>query len=221
MHRSKHSHTDNHAAPITQGRTIHWAHLYDLVVKLLTFGREATLRNKTIRQATISTGAAVLDVGCGTGTLTLLAKAEAGDQGTVYGIDASPEMIAVARQKAAQQQCEVDFQLAAIEELPFSDGTFDVVLSSLMFHHLPSDLQQRALIEIYRVLKPGGRLIIVDMKSPTRLAQRLALTALVHHGSTNDVHDLLPRMEAIGYASCQAGDMSWSVIAFVQGNRAK
>jgi len=221
MHRSDHSHTHTQAAPITQGRTIRWASHYDLVVKLLTFGRENTLRNQTIHHAAISKGTVVLDVGCDTGTLTLLAKTEAGDSGRVHGIDASPEMIAVARQKAVQQKCDVDFQTGVIEALPFSDGTFDVVLSSLMFHHLPPDLQQSGLAEIYRVLKPGGRLIVVDMKRPTTLPQRLAMMTLVHHGLTSDVHDLLPLMEKIGYAGNQTGSLSWSVLGFVQGSRPK
>jgi ubiquinone/menaquinone biosynthesis C-methylase UbiE len=207
-------------APITQGRTISWARHYDLLVKLFTFGKENTFRNQMIRQAAIPTGAAVLDVGCGTGTLALLAKTEVGNLGRVYGIDASPEMIAVAQQKAHQQKREVDFQTGVIEALPFADGMFDVVLSSLMFHHLPPDLKQRGLAEIYRVLKPGGRVLIVDMTRPTTLPQRLTMTALVHHGQTSDVHDLLPLMEKIGYERIQTGSMTWRAIGFIQGSRA-
>lgn len=221
MHGSKHSHTNIETAPAMQGRIIRWADHYDLVVQLLTLGKESTLRKETIRHAAISSGEVVLDVGCATGTLTLLAKAETGAGGKVSGVDASPEMIAVARQKAAQQGLEVDFQTGLIEALPFSDHTFDTVLSSMMFHHLPPDLKQRGLAEIYRVLKPGGRLIVVDMKRPTTLPQRLAMMTLVHHGLTSDVHDLLPLMEKIGYAGNQTGSLSWGAIGFVQGKRAK
>lgn len=217
IHRSEHSH--RHPHPITQGRTIRWAQHYDLIVKLLTLGREKALRAQTIRHAVIPQGAAVLDVGCGTGTLTLLAKAEAGEAGQVYGINAAPEMIAVARQKAAQKRLSVDFQTGLIEALPFEDATFDVVLSSMMFHHLPPDLKQRGMSEIYRVLKPGGRLLIVDMKRPTTHAQRWTLMALVHHASIHDVFDLLPIMKQIGYVNAQTGKMSWSVLGFVQGSR--
>jgi ubiquinone/menaquinone biosynthesis C-methylase UbiE len=187
-------------------------------VKLLTLGKENTLRRQMIQQAAIGRGATVLDVGCGTGTLTLLAKTEAGDRGQVYGIDASPEMIAVARQKAQRQQQALNFQIGVIEALPFSDGMFDVVLSSLMFHHLPSDLRQRGLTEIYRVLKPGGCLLVVDMKRPTTLLQRIGIMALAHHQLNTDVHDLLPAMEQIGFVGNQAGSMSWSVLGFVRGN---
>ncbi|MBK8024900.1 MAG: methyltransferase domain-containing protein [Chloroflexi bacterium] len=96
----RHSHAE---APVTRGSTIRWAHQYDLFVRPMTLGREERLRRGTIQLASIPRNAAVLDVGCGTGTLTLLAKAEAGDAGVVCGIDASPEMIAVAQEKALQQ----------------------------------------------------------------------------------------------------------------------
>jgi ubiquinone/menaquinone biosynthesis C-methylase UbiE len=221
MHGSDHSHSHEQTAPGTQGRTIRWASHYDFVVKLLTLGRENTLRRQTLQQAAITSGETVLDVGCGTGTLTLLAKTETGDRGQVYGIDASPEMIAVARQKALQQQQAVDFQTGVIEALSFADGTFDVVLSSLMFHHLPPDLKQRGLMEIHRVLKPGGRLIVVDMKRPTTLVQRFGIMALAHHQLDTDVRDLLPVMEQTGYIGNQTGSMSWGALGFVRGNRAR
>lgn len=218
MHGNDHSHPHTQAAPATQGRTISWASHYDLLVKLLSFGRENALRSRTIRQAAISRGEVVLDVGCGTGTLTLLARTQTGAAGKVHGIDASPEMIAVARQKSVQQKSDVDFQVGVIEALPFPDGTFDVVLSSLMFHHLPPDLKQRGLAEIYRVLKPGGRLIVVDMARPKTLAQRLNMITLVHNGLTDEVSDLLPLMLALGYQGGQVGSI-WGPIGFVQASR--
>ena len=221
MHRSDHLHTDTHieTAPDTQGRTIRWAGHYDLVVKVLTLGKERKLRAETIQLAAVSKGETVLDVGCGTGTLTLLAKAEAGETGKVYGIDASPEMIAVARQKAVQKRQAVEFQTGVIEALPFSDKSVDVVLCSMMAHHLPPDLKQRGLAEIYRVLKPVGRLVVVDMKRPETLIQRFGILTLAHHELKTDVRDLLPIMEKLGFVSIQSGSMSWKALGFVKGIR--
>jgi len=220
MNREAHTHPHTGTAPSTEGSTIRWAQHYDLVVRLLTWGKEKALRDQTIHQAAIPKGATVLDVGCGTGTLTLLAKNEAGNQGRVYGIDAAPEMIDVARQKAMQQKRDVDFQIGVIEALPFPDAMFDVVLSSLMFHHLPPDLKRRGLAEIYRVLKPGGRLLVVDVKRPITFTQRITMMTLVHHGLTSDVHELVPLMEKIGYAGTQIGSLRLSLIGFIQGQRA-
>ncbi len=221
MHRSDHLRTDTHieTAPDTQGRTIRWAGHYDLVVKLLTLCKERKLRSETIQLAAVSKGETVLDVGCGTGTLTLLAKAEAGASGKVYGIDASPEMIAVARQKAVQMGQAVEFQTGVIEALPYSDKSVDVILSSMMAHHLPPDLKQRGLAEIYRVLRPGGRLVVVDMKRPETLIQRFGILTLAHHELKTDVRDLLPIMEKVGFVSNQSGSMSWKALGFVKGSR--
>src|SRR5687767_79992 len=86
--------------PPTTGRVIHWAAGYDLLVWLLTFGRERAMRERTLVLARLRPGESVLDVGCGTGTLAIAAARHVGSSGRVCGIDASPEMIARARAKA-------------------------------------------------------------------------------------------------------------------------
>jgi ubiquinone/menaquinone biosynthesis C-methylase UbiE len=177
----QHSHAGS--APQTTGNVIHWANRYDLVVQFMALGQAGRLRRKTIEFARIAPGERVLDVGCGTGALTLLAKQRAGATGQVCGLDAAPEMIEVATHKAARQQADVDFRIGVIEQLPYPDGSFDVVLSSLMMHHLPADLKPMALAEIRRVLrrpdavsgKPNGRLVIVDFRGSFEQQQVMAL----------------------------------------------
>src|SRR5262245_42227458 len=118
LKRSKTMHTMHGMhAPHTAGRTIRWAQHYDTVVTLMTVGRARTMRQATINLAHIQPGERVLDVGCGTGDLTLLAKSAAGPTGEVYGIDASPEMIQVAHRKAAQAGIDIAFQVEVIERL--------------------------------------------------------------------------------------------------------
>jgi ubiquinone/menaquinone biosynthesis C-methylase UbiE len=168
-----------HAA-ITSGRTIHGARSYDLFVALLTLGRAGTLRDRTIALARIVPGEDVLDVGCGTGEIAMRARARTGPTGSVAGIDPAPEMIAVACEKAARAGVEIDYRVAAVEALPFAAASFDVVVSSLMMHHLPEDLKPRALAEIRRVLKPSGRFVIVDFQQPASRLGRLAPVWLLH-----------------------------------------
>ena len=145
-------------APKTAGRVIHWARWYDLFGRLISFGRDKAIREKLIELAAPAPGEKVLDVGCGTGTLALALKSRVGT-GEVHGIDASPEMIEVAREKVAKAGSDIDFQVALIEAIPFPDASFDLVTSSLMLHHLPDDLKRTGLDEIRRVLKPGGRFV--------------------------------------------------------------
>lgn len=146
----------------TTGRVIHWAARYDALVWLLTLGRERRFREKLIEHARLEAGESVLDVGCGTGTLAIVAKSLVGPTGSVYGIDPSPEMIARATAKARHAGVEVDFRTGVVESLPFPDAQFDVVLSTLMMHHLPRAARESCAREMRRVLEPGGRALVVD-----------------------------------------------------------
>ncbi|HSP55673.1 MAG TPA: class I SAM-dependent methyltransferase [Dehalococcoidia bacterium] len=151
-------------APHTAGRTIrHWAPFYEAAGWLMSFGQLPAIRRQSLAVADLQSGERVLDVGCGPGSLTIPAARSLGKGAKVAGIDASPEMIEVATGKAKKQGLEIDFRVAPVEALPFEDGEFDVVLSSLMLHHLPDDVKAAGLREIVRVLKPGGRLIAIDL----------------------------------------------------------
>lgn len=206
--------TYSQPAPKTRGRTIPWASFYDALVWLLSGGKGLAFRQATVELAEIKAGERVLDVGCGTGDLTLAAKAVAGSTGEVIGTDASPAMIDQARRKAARSGVEVTFQVDLIETMTFPDNQFDVVLSSLMMHHLPDDLKREGLAEIYRVLKPGGRLLIVDMESSTggSILQRLSEVMIQLHGGhthmQNNVKKLIPLVEAAGFANVETDKLN-------------
>lgn len=155
----------NEPTPITQGAVMNWqAPFYDWGCRAVGLGRN--FRDKTLCHAALMSGEQVLDVGCGTGVLTRLAAQIVGPSGRAVGIDPAPRMIDVALAAAARTGSRAEFKLAAIEHLPFDDNRFDVVLSSLMLHHLPPDLKHDGLAEVYRVLKPGGRLVAVDIDRP-------------------------------------------------------
>ena len=202
---------------MTTGKTIHRARFYDPLGAILMLGRGRALREQTIALAHLVPGKSVLEVGCGTGEIALRAKARSGPSGSVAGIDPSPEMIAVARQKAARAKLDVDYRVATVEALPFADATFDVVLSSLMMHHLPEDLKPRALAEIRRVLKPGGRLLVVDFKEPASRLGRLQPVWLIHRRLPSSLWDLPGLVEAAGFAAVEAGATAVDYLGFVHG----
>lgn len=144
-------------SPETTGRVLHHVRWYDLLDPLVS-----PARRKLIELAAPADGEDVLDVGCGTGTLAIAMRSTAA-LGRVCGIDASREMIEIAKGKAEKAGVDVDLRVALIEALPFPDGSFDLVTSSLMLHHLPDDLKRKGLGEVRRVLKPGGRFLAMDL----------------------------------------------------------
>ena len=200
----------------TEGMLIRWAPYYDLAVNLTTLGHARRLRKFTVDNALIKPGDSVLDVGCGTGEVTLLAKTRAKD-GKVYGIDPAPEMIDVARKKAARKKLDIDFRVGVIESLPFPDSSLDVVTSSLMMHHLPEDLKVRGLAETYRVLKPGGRLLIADFMRPTgSFLNHLFIAFTRHQGLKSGIEDLQKLLKGAGFRQITQSDENVLIIGFVR-----
>lgn len=164
MNRSPHEALQE-SVPRTRGAVMNWqAPFYDLGCALVGLGRR--FRAQTLRHAALQAGERMLDVGCGTGVLTCLAAAAVGPHGRAVGVDPAPRMIAVALRNATHAYSHAEFHVGVIERLPFADASFDVVLSSLMLHHLPPELKRAGLAEVYRVLRPGGRLVVVDLDHP-------------------------------------------------------
>lgn len=128
---------------------------------LMTPAERSRFRRRQIALSGIRSGDRVLDVGCGTGALTLPARVAVGEAGVAAGIDIAPNMIATARQKAKKLELDIDFRVASIDDLPYPDAHFDLVMSSLMFHHLPVAVKEKGLREIHRVLKSKGRFFYV------------------------------------------------------------
>ena len=139
---------------------------YDKYMNKITLGREDALRIMTVTLAQVKPGDCVLEIGCATGTLSLAAKRQAGPTGSVFGIDIIPGMIEVSRNKAAQAKLDVTFQLGNIENIPFPNEYFDVVICSFMIFHMSEKVRNKGIEEIYRVLKPQGRLLVLDLALP-------------------------------------------------------
>ncbi len=174
----------------------HWlTRLYDPIVRLTT--RENTFRRALLQQVAPRPHDQVLDLGCGTATLTIT-LAQTYPLAAVTGLDADTQALAIARDKTRQAGAAVNFEQGSSSRMPFSDASFDRVVSSLFFHHLTPGEKSATLAEVRRVLKPGGELHIADWGKPTNLLMRtvfLMVQMLDGFETTNDsVRGRLPEM---------------------------
>jgi ubiquinone/menaquinone biosynthesis C-methylase UbiE len=199
---------------------------YDNYMRKITFGRERTLREMTVSLAQVKPGDSVLEVGCGTGTLTLAAKRQTGPSGKVFGIDLIRGMIEISQGKAAQANEDITFQIGSIEDIPFPANQFDVVMCSFMIFHMSEIVRRKGISEIYRVLKPRGRLLVLDLALPKQALPRTIAKMLVGRMLQHDLQELIPLMEATGFSNIETAPAKfriWGlpVLAFVRGNARK
>jgi len=199
---------------------------YDSFMRKITLGRERALREMTVSLAQVKPGDCVLEVGCGTGTLTLAAKRQAGPSGKVFGIDIIPGMIELSQRKAAQANEEVTFQLGSIDDIPFSSNQFDVVMCSFMIFHMSETTRRKGIAEIYRVLKPQGRLLVLDLALPTQPLTRAIARMLLGGMLKHDLRELLPLMKDSGFSNLEIAPaklriLGLPVLAFVRGSARK
>jgi SAM-dependent methyltransferase len=158
--------------------------LYDPLLRLL--GRDALLRRTLIADAEIEPGQRLLDIGCGTGILSVLLK-QVEPEADVHGLDPDPKALARARARAEHAGVTVEFDRGFADQLPYSDTSFDRVFSSLMFHHLMPDQKHAALRCVHRVLRPGGSLHLLDFGEADSGLHGL-IAHLFHRGEEIESH---------------------------------
>lgn len=135
--------------------------VYDLLLQWVM--QEQRFKRLLVEQVNIGYAYQVLDVGCGTGTLTRMLKRMYPDA-MITGVDIDPTIHAIAQRKAVE--LAIRWVRAAATELPFPNDSYDRVVTSLVLHHLSTRSKQKALAEIYRVLRPGGQVQVVDFGPP-------------------------------------------------------
>ena len=166
--------SDVASAPATRGRTLdHAAGLYDWLSPAMMFWQEGRLGREAQRLLALRGDERVLDVGCATGWLTRrIAAALTAPDACAVGLDAAPKMIAAARRKAAGQG-RLRFDVGVAERLEYAAGSFDCAISTFFFHHVDAELKRKALAEMHRVVKPDGRIAIVDVDVPEGVLGRI------------------------------------------------
>jgi ubiquinone/menaquinone biosynthesis C-methylase UbiE len=172
--------------------------LYDLMTRLM--GADQARRG-LLDQAQIRPGHRILDIGCGTGSLLIQLKRFS--PGTdVVGLDPDPKALALAKRKAVRAAVSIQLDQGFGDELPYHDGSFDRVLSSLMFHHIPADEKGKTVRAVRRVLKPGGEFHMLDFEGPEKGAHGI-LSRLLHSSKRlkdNSENRVLHFMTEAGFA---------------------
>jgi SAM-dependent methyltransferase len=197
--------------------------LYDPVVALTM--REATFRGRLVEQvlAGLAPGGAVVDVGCGTGTLAIALAARGA---RVTGVDGDAEVLAIARGKAGAEA--VDWREGRAGALPVGDASADRVVMSLLLHHLDAEAKRAALAAAGRALRPGGRLHVADWGRPGDPVMRAGAWALERIDGPEGLREHLERGTAplltdAGFAPVAVHDRLrtvWGRLELVSGLRA-
>ncbi|GAA3831192.1 hypothetical protein GCM10022226_60220 [Sphaerisporangium flaviroseum] len=153
------------------GGTIDHPRAYEIMAEVGFAGRRRRVFTRLAALSGAGPGDQVLDVGCGTGYLTRILASLVGTDGRVTGVDPSHPMLDHARRRAPGN---CSYQVGEGQALPFPNATFDVVVSSFAVHHMPTAARGGAVREMFRVLRPGGRLLIAEFRPPANpLAARL------------------------------------------------
>ena len=156
---------------------------YDFVQKWIV--GDTRYKTRLIEQAGVQPGQHVMDLGCGTGTLAIMIK-QTQPNAEVYGLDADPEMLKVAHTKATDAAVAIKFDVGMTYNLPYPDASMDRVLTSIMIHHLKTPDKIRTAREIFRVLKPGGQLHVIDFGKPSTVYGKMLGPFLHKFEEAND-----------------------------------
>ncbi len=200
-----------------------WANIYDIVnyFVFMIFGGGNNLRNEIVGMAKLREAKSVLDIGCGTGNLSLEIVRRLPAGGHVIGIDAGEKMVALAKNKLQEKQMPIQFLRVSAENVPFKDEVFDCVFNVFLLHHLPMELKRAAFNEMYRVLKKGGELVTVDVDKPSTLLGKLIGLSRYH---VKEIRDNMKvplelQLRDTGFANTIIMKKKWGIFSYIYATK--
>jgi ubiquinone/menaquinone biosynthesis C-methylase UbiE len=192
--------------PRTPGALIRPRRGHELVGAIFFGGRRGRIFRRLAAESGARRGHRALDVGCGTGDFTRAVARIVAPGGVAHGVDPSGEAIAQARRLTRLDNCTFSDGLA--EALDAPDGSYDVVVSSLTIHHLPEWLRPQVIREMFRVLRPGGSVLIAEFRPPaSRLGRHIIQATHSAAMANNRLDQLPPMLHEAGFAHLRHGDL--------------
>jgi ubiquinone/menaquinone biosynthesis C-methylase UbiE len=159
----------------------------------------------------------ILDIACGTGTLTFHLANQISEEGLVTGVDIEPNMLNIAKLKGAKLNVPIKFIETSAEKLPFEDEYFDIITSTLAFHHLSEEQKLKSFNEIYRVLKKEGLFLLVDFGVPENtFVKIIALPILVDSFMKDNFNGILPKLlQKTGFTNIKFIHKKYKIIDYI------
>lgn len=191
--------------------------IYDLLLRIMTRDREEHYRRDVLDLANVASGHSVLDIGCGTGTQAVATHRRVQPSGSVVGVDISEKMLVAASRKARRAGADIMFRWADATRLPFEDRGFDVVTVTTVLHMVPSDRRGLCLREAARVLKHGGKLLLIDYAG--RPEERRHWTARHGRHGAFDLYSLRGSLSEAGLSEIDSGPLKWLSLHFLRATR--
>ncbi|ANU20660.1 methyltransferase type 11 [Planococcus plakortidis] len=187
--------------------------------------QEKKLKMHLVNQAALQPEEVVMDLACGTGTLALLIR-QSHSHVQVIGVDADPEIVAIAKEKINRNQTNgISFKEGFSDRLPFSNNLFHHVFTSLFIHHLTLEKKKETFEEVRRTLKPGGQFHIIDFEKPQNGLMRVAFfpVQLLDGFETTSPHvnGIIPNLlKETGFAAIEETGQFSTVVGTLRAYRA-
>ncbi|GGK65292.1 hypothetical protein Sme01_24520 [Sphaerisporangium melleum] len=198
------------------GGTIDHPRAYEVMSFIGFLGGRRAVFTRIAALAGPRPGERVLDVGCGTGYLSRVIAPVVTPSGHVTGVDAAPAMVEYSRRRAPGN---CDYVVGEGQDLPFPDGSFDLVVSTFAVHHIPPAARAETLREMFRVLRPGGRLLIAEFRPPTGRVSGRLMSLVAAPAMRNTPGELLGTLiPDAGFTIDAQGDLS-SLLYYVRAVR--
>lgn len=192
---------------------------YDSIVNFLGFGNY--FYRKIASQIDPQSRGSILDVGTGTANLALTIKRRC-PKAKVIAVDPDENILKIARRKIQKEKIDINLVKAYAQKLPFNSGTFDWIVSSFVIHHIPKPFKKQAFLEMKRVLKPEGKILIIDFGQPKNILANLVtwLASFVEDVGPNRKGLIPMLLSESGFKDIKELDSKFGLISFYKARKA-